>query len=371
MAPENPDNDGPKKGEPGGSEKIEPELGPKPEANSDQDPSGGEDGEEWYEASAQEEDPPLEEIPDLNDDELKSDTLEFEQVSRRRPQKKGGLKWIILVLVASGGAYAAWDKWGDELIGRKPDELPLVRAAEGPMKVRPEQPGGIDIPNRDKLVYDRLEKKPPEAGTENLLPRPEVPLPPPKEKPQDKAEVTPQPEDKVQASQQSGSASPNTPDKTEAGGSKAVDSVTESPTVKKSAPPTVEEVKAASKPDPAPAPPPVKKPEPVKTEPAGVAAKTNAKAPAAAKTSAGSGYQIQLAAVRQQDAAKREWQRLSKKHANLLGSLSLNVVRADLGKKGIFYRLRAGPLADLASAKTLCQALVKQKVGCLVIRPKK
>ena len=75
--------------------------------------------------------------------------------------------------------------------------------------------------------------------------------------------------------------------------------------------------------------------------------------------------------MRKQEAAKSEWQRLSKKHNSLLGQLSLNVVRADLGNKGIFYRLRAGPIADLTAAKTLCQALVKQKVGCLVVRPKK
>ena len=54
---------------------------------------------------------------------------------------------------------------------------------------------------------------------------------------------------------------------------------------------------------------------------------------------------------------------------NFLGNLSLNVVRADLGPKGIFYRLRAGPLADKATARALCQVLAKKKVGCLVIPP--
>jgi hypothetical protein len=31
--------------------------------------------------------------------------------------------------------------------------------------------------------------------------------------------------------------------------------------------------------------------------------------------------------------------------------------------------LRAGPLADKATARALCQVLAKKKVGCLVIPP--
>jgi hypothetical protein len=81
------------------------------------------------------------------------------------------------------------------------------------------------------------------------------------------------------------------------------------------------------------------------------------------------GYSVQLAAVRVESAARGEWRRLRERHAELLGNLSLNVVRADLGPKGIFYRLRAGPLADKATARALCQVLAKKKVGCLVIPP--
>jgi len=62
---------------------------------------------------------------------------------------------------------------------------------------------------------------------------------------------------------------------------------------------------------------------------------------------------------------------LQKKHQSLLGKLSLNVVRADLGKRGIYYRLRAGTFANQVVAKALCQSLAKVKVACLVIRPGK
>lgn len=276
---------------------------------------------------------PLEDIPELDND-LKADTLEFERVSRSSKPNRLGLKLILGVVVLGVGGIAAWAQWGDELFGRNGDELPIVRASEIPLKVRPEKPGGIDIPNRDKLVYDRLEKKPPEEKTENLLPRPEVPLTPPAPKPVDKAEITVQPEEKPEL---------------------------KSETLQKAGtPPTTAEVKAIEKPAPAPTPPKIV----TKVEPK-VAALS--KAPVITAKS----YQIQLAAVRTAAAAKTEWTRLQKKHPSLLGKLSLNVVRADLGKKGVFHRLRAGPLTDLTVAKALCSSLAKVKLGCLVIRPGK
>ena len=293
----------------------------------------------------------LEDIPELDNEDLRADTLEFERINRRAKPKGSGLKYLVILLILGGGGYAAWAQWGEELLGRNADELPVVHAPETPLKVRPQTPGGIDIPNRDKLVYDRLEKKPPEEKTENLLPRPEVPLAPPAPKPQEKAEVTPQPE-----SEPKKEAKPEEP---KAAGT----------------PPTTEEVKAVKKPEPAPEPPKIEKPV-VKVEPKAAepvqAAPVKLVGPAttsASKPFTKQSYRIQLAAVRNADAAKREWTRLQKKHNSVLGPLSLSVERADLGKKGIFYRLRAGPVADLAAAKALCQSLANLKVGCLVVRP--
>ena len=82
-------------------------------------------------------------------------------------------------------------------------------------------------------------------------------------------------------------------------------------------------------------------------------------------------FQIQLAAVRIETAAENEWRRLKARHRTLLNNLELNVVKADLGDKGIYFRLRAGPLKDVQSAKKLCRELSKVRVRCLVIRPEK
>lgn len=285
----------------------------------------------------------------------RDDDLAFAPVKERRPKRKlpTGMLALILAVVAGAGA-GAWIGWGENYFFGKSGEMIIVRAEEGPMKVRPASPGGLDVPNRDKLVYERLEKKPPEVKTETLLPRPEVPLPPPAKTP-----VTP-PAIKLPAA----AVPPSI--ETAAGKPTAVPPVTASPAkpvLKKPLPVIIE----ASKPPPSvPPPPPRAKTNPPPTTLAARTAKPAApKKPAAAT----SGFQIQIAAVRTEKAARNEWSRLQKKYRLLLGKLNLSVIKADLGSRGVFYRLRAGPLASRDRAKRVCGELTRQKVGCLVVSP--
>ena len=81
------------------------------------------------------------------------------------------------------------------------------------------------------------------------------------------------------------------------------------------------------------------------------------------------GYRIQIGSLRSEAAAKSAWAKRVKQHGAILGKLTLLVKRADLDKKGVYYRVQAGPLKDLAAAKRICDALKQKKVGCLVIRP--
>ena len=74
--------------------------------------------------------------------------------------------------------------------------------------------------------------------------------------------------------------------------------------------------------------------------------------------------------MRSLERAQGEWERLRRKNSDLLGKLALSVTKADLGpKKGVFYRLRAGPVADEAAARALCAKLARHRMGCLVVRP--
>lgn len=79
-------------------------------------------------------------------------------------------------------------------------------------------------------------------------------------------------------------------------------------------------------------------------------------------------YRLQLTAVRSAAAAEREWQRLRRAHGDLLGQLESSIEQADLGSKGVFYRLRVGPIPDMEAARKLCDALTQRKEACLIVR---
>jgi hypothetical protein len=77
--------------------------------------------------------------------------------------------------------------------------------------------------------------------------------------------------------------------------------------------------------------------------------------------------QVQLAALRSETEARADWERLLAAHPVLLRGLDPVIVRADLGARGIFYRLRAGSLSDRAAAQRLCGALRSRGRDCLVV----
>jgi cell division septation protein DedD len=52
-----------------------------------------------------------------------------------------------------------------------------------------------------------------------------------------------------------------------------------------------------------------------------------------------------------------------------LTKLPLNVNKADLGKKGVYYRVQAGSLKNKAAAQRICDELKQKKVGCFVVAP--
>ena len=82
-----------------------------------------------------------------------------------------------------------------------------------------------------------------------------------------------------------------------------------------------------------------------------------------------SGYRVQLGAGKSKAHTTREAGRLSRVHKAVLGNLKIAVVRADLGERGVYYRLRVGPLADRASAHALCRKLSAFQQSCIVIKP--
>ena len=111
-------------------------------------------------------------------------------------------------------------------------------------------------------------------------------------------------------------------------------------------------------------------PEIAASPPPAVTKESPSEAPEAGENAAGSGAKVQLYSARARDGALAAWARLSAEEKDLLGSLTHRVVKVEISKRGVFYRLRAGPLADKAAARRLCGLLKGRGRDCLVLAGK-
>jgi len=90
-------------------------------------------------------------------------------------------------------------------------------------------------------------------------------------------------------------------------------------------------------------------------------------APAAPGRTGTGDWRIQLGSFPAVEQASQQWDRLKRAHAELQ-PLALTTVRVDLGDKGVWYRVQAGPLNE-AGARQICEDLKSKKRDCLVVRP--
>jgi len=75
---------------------------------------------------------------------------------------------------------------------------------------------------------------------------------------------------------------------------------------------------------------------------------------------------LQIGAFPSQDLARRAFQRFRELHGDLAGDLPPDIKKADLGEKGVWYRLRIGPYAGKAAASQSCEKMKKEGVTCLI-----
>jgi cell division protein FtsN len=69
------------------------------------------------------------------------------------------------------------------------------------------------------------------------------------------------------------------------------------------------------------------------------------------------GYFVQIGARNDRDAAVSAFETLQKKYASIIGTHSPSVRKADLGTKGVWYRLLIGPVTEKSEAEGLCEQL--------------
>jgi cell division septation protein DedD len=78
-----------------------------------------------------------------------------------------------------------------------------------------------------------------------------------------------------------------------------------------------------------------------------------------------SGWSVQLSSARDEKLAWGTWERLKARH-KALGDMKPMVIKADLGTKGIYYRLRVGGFDTQAEAKSACGKLKSRGLTCFV-----
>ena len=250
--------------------------------------------------------------------------------------------------------------------------VPMVKADASAYKIKPETPGGMRVENQDKTVYDRVAKTDAPNRVENLLPPPEQPKAPPKAEPKPAAKPADPPlevKSPLDEKRDELAAMIASLDKKGAEAEKTVIEEPKLPAAKQSnavpasppKPPVLMPLHDPAAEQAAPAP---EITSPSSVSPVVVPAPASE---AAAPT--GPGLLVQLAAAKSEEGAMTEWNRIKNKHAGLVGALSPSVVRADLGERGIFFRLRAGTLPDKAAADELCAALTAEGNACLVVKP--
>jgi len=286
--------------------------------------------------------------------------------------------------------------------------VPIIRAVEGPTKVKPEAPGGMEVPNRGLGVYDLIDRNPapaPGGRVERLLPPPEQPVAVPPPAPPPVAVAPPPPAAAPPAMAPSAAAPPaaTAPPAAATPPAAAVpppeaaepDAYAEQapvvvtgkdipPQPKVRPPRPLPRAVSATAPQagepPAAAPPPIAAPAPapppaVAQAPPPVVATRPVEPPAAerprpsppATVAASRGARVQLLAGRTEDSVRLEWARLQRENPELLGRLRAEIVRIDLdGGRGSFYRVYAMPNGD---AERLCNEVRQRRVECFVVGP--
>ncbi len=282
----------------------------------------------------------------------------------RARRKKGVLIGVLIgVVIAVVVAFLTFGRFVSAYRASGGD-APLIKADRSPVKVRPATPGGMEVPNQDKLIYERLRESD-AARVEKLMPAPEKPA---------------LPEDEEDASDEIAQIialeePQETPQSLEVASTTLVGEDGERVEVMfrtisseqaqnrvEQAKKTIEAQKAQAAAVLKSSAPAKQKPAPAKSAPEKPAAKPEAKKAASAET-----FAVQLVSTKNRDASEKEWTRLSKKHADALKGLphEISEIKTD---KNTFYRLRTGVFDSRDKADAVCRKLKDKKQECLVVK---
>jgi cell division septation protein DedD len=209
-----------------------------------------------------------------------------------------------------------------------PRSVPLIEADPRPIKVRPDDPGGLRVPNQDELIFERNRGSNAQPGAARLAPEPEGP----------RIDAL-----RAQVAQPSPPPAAAVPPAPQAAGRQGT------------APPAMV---------PQPAAPQAATPQ-AAAPPGAAQPATPAARPAPAP---GGTIRVQLGALASEEAARAEWDRLARRHAELLGAFRPQVVRFEREGQAPLFRLRTGGFANAEAARDFCEQARGRSIPCTVVR---
>ncbi|MDJ0922505.1 MAG: SPOR domain-containing protein [Henriciella sp.] len=253
---------------------------------------------------------------------------------------------MILVLALGVLLIFAGVVWNTYRQGVRPSEggLPVIAENSAPYKRAPDERGGLTVAGQDKGFYDMMDGRADEVNVEP------APVTPPAEEalrglaggPDQVAQDLP-PVQRVQVIDVEPMQSNVDLDVLDA---------------RRTAASELRPVQTASL-----------KPVPVQSEPQStpqLAEPIPAPVPQAWQFVETGAFQVQLMAVRSEANAQSEWARIKAGNPELFGAAKLDLQRADLGAKGVFYRLRVGGFETRDSAKGFCADVKAAGRDCIV-----
>lgn len=266
---------------------------------------------------------------------------------------------LVTLSAFAGGVWFAYQEGVQKGIELAP---PLVRADPSPTKVVPPDPGGMQVANQDKRVFETMANAPvPAPRVEQLLPPPETPMSPPP------------PEPRVAATPPAPLPTPEAANAATlpAGMTEAPNGVPVPP--REALQEAATQLAATARPVTTPAVTPPQAASPAASPRPAAATQPQAAiaAPAAPRPATGTpvaGFRVQLGAFNDDKVALANWETLKRKHGETLNGLTPTVVAATVNGRS-FQRLQAGPLATSAAASQLCDRLKAGGTDCLVVRP--
>lgn len=245
--------------------------------------------------------------------------------------------------------------WGFQLVTRDVSGIPVVRAAEGPMRIQPEDPGGNASVHQGLAVNMVAANGSAEEPAERLILAP---------KPIDLSE-----EDVAQSDLSASTASAPA----EKPGHQTVDDLVASLT--KDAEP-LEQVEPVRLKAPEPAIKvegglgtslrPQQRPQGLQRASAPVAAAASGTLDVDAASLPAGTRLAQLGAYESAEIAKKEWDRLYGRFGDYMEDKKRVIQKAESGGR-IFYRLRAQGFEDINDARRFCSALVAEKAECIPV----